>query len=183
VLTSIKAEKSVAGLRCGCNAACGETAHGKGQSGVSGRRGGPIRPTPGTKRDRPPPFLRRHFSCFIEAAAENNLCLFIVEKQVPIGIHQKHWDAEIPGELTHQDELNSKQQVASKEAPRPSLRNELAFIASADNKPFDEWEASKQQKAIAWLQKTQRDAAAFGLKLELAEELMQQMRSSTVVQP
>jgi hypothetical protein len=76
----------------------------------------------------------------------------------------------------------SKQQVDSDEARRLSSRNELACIASADNEPFDEWEQSKQEKAVAWLQKAQREAVTVGLKLELAEALMQRMQSSTVMQ-
>jgi hypothetical protein len=86
------------------------------------------------------------------------------------------------GQIKQAKPAASKQQVDSDEARRLSSRNELAFITSADNEPFDEWEQSKQQKAVAWLQKAQREAVTVGLKLELAEALMQRMQSSTVMQ-
>jgi hypothetical protein len=68
------------------------------------------------------------------------------------------------GEMKQAKPAASKQQVVLNEAPRPSSRNELAFIASADNEPFDEWEDAKQQKAVAWLQRTQREAATEGIE-------------------
>jgi hypothetical protein len=75
------------------------------------------------------------------------------------------------GEMKPVKPSASKQQTISEEPPRPPWRKELATIEPLGNEPFNEWEASRQEKAVAWLQRTQRDAPTVGLKLELAEAL------------
>ena len=86
------------------------------------------------------------------------------------------------GEMKPVKPSASKQQTISEEPLRRPSQKELATIEPLDNEPFDEWEASKQQKAVARLQRTHRDAPTVGLRLELAKALIQRMGSGTVVE-
>ena len=85
------------------------------------------------------------------------------------------------GQIKQEKPAASKQQVGSDEAPRPSSPNALAFITCADNEPFDEWEASKLQNVVEWLRTAQTEAATVGLRIEVAEMLIQRVQSNTVV--